>query len=301
MAQKRIMQQQQTASTHFVRVVSDTIQSKSDTSDNEQEYMAYPAERTLRDQSGKRREVFNGVYPPPAREYRETLKKEQCQRQNERTNKENIPFSARRTAHIPIPQVLQPATIWVDENKRIVDTNKSTSKIEELVEPEIVSEHQQEKKRETHHQERTLEEPERIRPGPGAPQVRIFNPENVKKVEVRTVEKDLPKVNNKIQHYAPAPLKDVETEKECYKVVAIQRPHYNKDDDDEIMEDTPVVRGDKKKERDRGQLQHQSNIKALGEKPNVPILTPWEDLKHMPRISELLAKIDPRMGNLSCI
>lgn len=300
MAQKRIMQQQAAANTHFVMVVSDSelnasdhevyfipaigSNSDSDMSEDEREYVAYPAERTLRDRSGKRREVFDGIYPPSAREYRETLKKEQRQRKDERQNKENIPVSARRAANEPTPRVSLPRVRTVEG----IITNKPVSRIEQLADEP--TEPNPEKR--DAHQEKVSEEPARRHPGPGVPPARIFNPADVKKIEIKMTEENPPRKTVEKPRNNVVPEK--EDDRVRYKAVASQRPRYNANDDDAIMEDTPAVRRERK-ETEGKQSQHQRFIGTSGEEPKALVPMHREEPKHMPRISEISAKIDPRL------
>ncbi|KAG2120930.1 uncharacterized protein F5147DRAFT_647310 [Suillus discolor] len=304
MAQQRLVSQQM-ASTHFVQLVMDSewdssehevylipaVMSGSDISDDEIEYVAYPAERTLRDKSGKHRAVFDEVYPPSAKDFRETLKKEQCQRFEDQKNKENIPLSAQRATG-PNVQVIPQDNIKVESGWEI----KESSQIEELVEDSAPEDNKQA----THNKDIIrIDGPARVRPGPGAPIQREFNPTEVKKLETE-VRNNLPIKENVERRYVPAASKHTEVEKRGCKEarsmpVKAQRPHYDDRDDDQIMEDAPAVRErEKKGDREKGMLQ--GIIRNMDAKPNVSVPTlNREEPKHIPRISKLSAKIDPKL------
>ncbi|KAG1876938.1 hypothetical protein C8R48DRAFT_768505 [Suillus tomentosus] len=271
MAQKRLMSQQ-TLSTHYVKVVSeDDWESSehevyyipaitSDVDSDEQEYLVYPAERTIKDRSGKRREVFDGVYPPTAKDHREVLKREHRQRKEERQSKENVPASARQTTR--------------DTRKIVEEVNiNSTSRIEEIPDEEVVTVSKPAEGRTQVQEDIRLIEPARVKPGPGAPPSREFIPSQVKKLE------DVVRGREDIR---PTP-------------VSTQKPRYNANNDEDIvMDDLPAVRVKEKPKGSKGD--NTTNAKPLNDKPKtLAPMTNREETKYAPRISELAAKTNSRV------
>ncbi|KAG1793820.1 hypothetical protein EV424DRAFT_1603770 [Suillus variegatus] len=299
MAQKRYASQQ-TANTHFVQLVTDSeldlsdhevylipaVMSGSEMSNSEIEYVAYPAERTLRDKSGKRRAVFDGIYPPSAKDLRETMKREHRQRVEERKIKENVPLSAQRAT---------------GPNTLVIPQDLGTSRIEELKEEDSIPAGKSISSGQTHSENQPkFEEPTRVRPGPGAPPQREFDPNNVKKLsDIVNTRNDLPKKATAVRPYVPTSVKETETRQRREEVrltpVSTQRPRYDVRNDDAIMEDAPAVRAKQRKD-DREREHAPDNIKTLGVAPKVLVPTPSrEEPKHVPRISDLAAKVDPKL------
>ncbi|KAG1896715.1 uncharacterized protein F5891DRAFT_983316 [Suillus fuscotomentosus] len=211
MAQKQCASQQ-TANTHFVQLVTDSeldlsdhkvylipaVMSGSEMSNSKIKYVAYPAERTLRDKSGKCRAVFDGIYPPSVKNLREIMKREHHQRVEEQKIKENKPLSAQRAT---------------GPNTLVIPQDLGTSRTEELREEDSIPADKKISSGQTHSENQPkFEEPIRVRPGPGTPPQREFDPNDVKKLsDIVNMRNGLPKKATAVRPYVPTSVKETET------------------------------------------------------------------------------------------
>ncbi|KAG1848230.1 hypothetical protein F4604DRAFT_1687768 [Suillus subluteus] len=214
--------------------------------ESEKEYLTYPAERTIKDKSGKRHEVFDGIYPPPAKEYPESLKREQRQHSDVQDNKENIPVSARRTF----------GPLTRSQTKRLADDNiNSTSKIEEIVEEEKVILTNPLGGRTQVHEVIQTNEPIRVWPGSGAPPSREFISMEVKRVYEKKYVSTAPPRDTR-----PIPFTN-------------QQSHFNVDDNEDIvMDDSPAIKVKEKMKVNKGDANTIMKVSDEKSKALAPII-----------------------------